>query len=94
MICLNDYSRYVYIYFLRKKDEAYHYFWKYAKMIHNKTGRHIQTVISGGGGEFIDCEIDPQGIDHGITHITNPPYTPEKNSMLSSCTKRQTKRPG
>ena len=82
MLIVDDFSRHVHIYFLRTKDEAYAAFWKYAKLIHNKTGRHIQTVVSDGGGEFINVEEDPQGIDHGITHITNAPYTPEKRARV------------
>ena len=39
-------------------------------------------MVSDGGGEFVNVEGDPKGIHHGITHITNAPYTPEKRERV------------
>jgi len=41
----------------------------------------IQVLRSNNGGEFISQELKQYLVDHGITHQTTCPYTPQQNGV-------------
>ena len=49
---INDYSRYMYLYLLRSKDEALGAFKVFKAEVENQCGKHIKIVRSDGGGEY------------------------------------------
>ena len=52
IIFIDDYSRYMYLYLLRSKDEALDTFKVFKAEVENQSGKHIKIVISYRGGEY------------------------------------------
>ena len=51
MTLIDDYTRFCYIYLLKSKDEALHYFKIYKAEVENQLERKIKRVRSDHGGE-------------------------------------------
>ena len=49
---IDDYSRYMYLYLLRSKDEALDAFKVFKAEVENQCGKHIKIVRSDRGGEY------------------------------------------
>ena len=49
---IDDYSRYMYLYLLRSKDEALDAFKVFKAEVENQCGKHIKIVRSDKGGEY------------------------------------------
>jgi transposase InsO family protein len=81
MTLIDDSTRFCYIYLLKSKDEALHYFKIYKAEVENQLERNIKRVRSDRGGEYFSnlfilfCE------EHGIIHERTPPYSPQSNGV-------------
>jgi transposase InsO family protein len=79
MTLIDDCTRFCYIYLLKSKDEALHYFKIYKAEVENQLERKIKHVRTGRGGEYflklftLFCE------EHRIIHERTPPYSPQSN---------------
>jgi transposase InsO family protein len=79
MTLIDDCTRFCYIYLLKSKDEALHYFKIYKAEVENQLERKIKHVSTDHGGEnFLNlftlfCE------EHGITYEMTSPYSPQSN---------------
>ena len=51
-ITIDDYSRYMYLYLLRSKDEALDAFKVFKAEVKNQCGKHIKIMRSNRGGEY------------------------------------------
>ena len=49
---IDDYSRYMYLYLLRSKDETLDAFKVFKAEVENQCGKHIKIVRSNRGGEY------------------------------------------
>ena len=52
----------------------------YKNEVENQLGRKIKTIRSNRGGEY-DAPFDRFCQEHGITHQTSAPYTPQQNGI-------------
>ncbi len=52
MTLIDDCTRFCYIYLLKSKDEALHYFKIYKAEVENQLERKIKHVRTGRGGEY------------------------------------------
>lgn len=78
---IDDMSRYVHVYFLKRKDEALEAFKSYKAMAENKTGRKIKILRSDNGGEYKSKDFENFLNSCGILHQYTIPYTPEQNGV-------------
>ena len=81
MTLVDDSTRYCYVYLLKSKDEALHYFKIYKAEVENQLEKKIKRVWSGRGGEYFSNEFDLFCAEHGIIHERTPPYSPQSNGV-------------
>ena len=89
MTLIDDFTRFCYIYLLKLKHEALHYFNKiYKADVENQLERKIKRVRSDRSGEFFSNLFTLFYEEHGIIHERTPPYSPKSNGVAErkNCT--------
>ena len=81
MTLIDDATRYCYIYLLKTKDEAFHYFKFFKAKIENQIERKIKRLHDYRGGEYISNEFSQFCAEHGIIREVTPPYSPQSNGV-------------
>lgn len=79
VVFIDHYSRYRWLYPLKKKSQVQEVFMAYKALVENKFQTSIGTLFSDNGGEYIALKIFLA--THGITHLTSPPHTPQHNRV-------------
>nr|KAJ0199823.1 hypothetical protein LSAT_V11C600321130 [Lactuca sativa] len=77
----DDFSRYLHVYLLRSKDEAFDAFKRYKAEVENQLERHIKILRSDRGGEYFNQEFDTFYEENGVKHERTSPYTPQQNGL-------------
>ncbi|GJU83818.1 retrovirus-related pol polyprotein from transposon TNT 1-94 [Tanacetum coccineum] len=75
----DDSSRYLYVYLLRSKDEAFDSFKVYKAEVENQLGKRIKILRSDRGGEYFTGMFDAFCEENGIKHERT--YTPQQNGL-------------
>ncbi|CAL9022913.1 unnamed protein product, partial [Prunus brigantina] len=57
---VDDFSRRIWVYTMKRKDEVLKIFLKWKKMIETQSGRKIKTLRSDNGGEYKESKLDPR----------------------------------
>ena len=80
MICVDDFSRFKIVWFLKKKSDAAAALRNIIAEYITPNGLKIDSIRTDEGGEFEgECQ---QVLDsHGITHEFTPPETPQYNGV-------------
>jgi transposase InsO family protein len=73
---IDDSNRFCYVYLLKSKDEALHYFKTYKAEVENQLERKIKRLRSDRGGEYFSGDFS---VEHGIIHERTLPYSPQSN---------------
>ena len=81
MTLIDDCTRFCYIYLLKSKVEALHYFKIYKAEVENQLERKIKRVRSDCGGEYFSNLFTLFCEEHGIIHKRTPPYSPQSNGV-------------
>jgi hypothetical protein len=79
---INDSTRFCYVYLLKSKDEALHYFKAYKAEVENQIERKIKRLRSNRGGEYFSGNFSDFCVEHGIIYERTPPYSPQSNGLL------------
>ena len=82
MTFIDDCTRFCYVYLLKTKDEALHYFKVYKAEVENQLEKKIKRLWSNRGGEYFSNEISEFCAVHGIIHERAPPYLPQSNGIV------------
>ncbi|KAL0297830.1 UNVERIFIED_CONTAM: hypothetical protein Scaly_3082400 [Sesamum calycinum] len=82
IILTDDHSRYVYVYLMRYKSEAFVRFKEFRLEVENQTGCKIRTLRSDRGGEYLCCEFIDYLKENDIVSQWTPPGTPQLNSVV------------
>jgi hypothetical protein len=88
MTFINDASRFCYIYLLKSKGEALHFFKIYKAEVENQLERKIKPLCDDHGGEYTYNNFSQFCAEYGIIHEVTPPYSPQSNGVAE--TKNQT----
>lgn len=78
---VDDYSRFVTGYFLKKKSEVADKFIHYKSQVENQWGEKIKCVRSDNGTEFVNKRFDDVCNTSGIVHQRTAPYSPQQNGL-------------
>ena len=78
---VDDYSRYVWVYIIRKKGQAIDKFKEFIALSENTTGKRIKRFRSDNGGEYFSGEFDAICKERGIFREPTIPYTPQHNGV-------------
>ena len=81
MTLIDGSRRFCYIYLLKSKDEALHYFKIYKAEVENQLERKIKKVRLDRGGEYFSNNFTSFCEEHGIIHERMPPYSPQSNGL-------------
>ncbi|GKB34086.1 putative RNA-directed DNA polymerase [Tanacetum coccineum] len=78
---VDDYTRGVWIYLLKTKDEVFDLFTSFINHIQNQFKCSIKTVRSDNGTEFVNNKMALLFNNLGIVHQTSCAYTPQQNGI-------------
>ena len=81
MTFIDDFSRKVWIFFLRTKDEAFQKFEEWKALVENQTGQKLKCLRTDNGLEFCNHLFDKVCRDSGIKRHKTCPYTPQQNGV-------------
>ena len=76
---IDDFSRYVWVYTMKHKDEVLDIFLQWKKMIETQTGRKIKRLRSDNGGEYKSDPFMKYCQNEGIIRHFTVPGTPQQN---------------
>lgn len=77
----DDWSRKVWVYFLKTKDEAFQRFTEWKKMVEVQTERKVKKLRTDNGLEFCNIRFDQFCKDEGIVRHRTCTYTPQQNGV-------------
>jgi transposase InsO family protein len=81
MTLIDDCTRFCYVYLLKTKDEALHYFKIYKGEVENQLERKIKRLRFDRGGEYFSKEFNLFYEEYGIIHERTPSYSPQSNGI-------------
>lgn len=76
---VDDFSRKVFVYFLRKKSEVFETFVNFKNFVENQTERRIKILRTDNGLEFLSNAFNSFCRSNGIQHQLTTVYTPQQN---------------
>jgi transposase InsO family protein len=78
---IDDSTRFCYVYLLKSKYEALHYFKTYKANVENQLERKIERLRSDRVGEYLLGDFFDFCVEHGIIHESTQPYSPQSNGV-------------
>ncbi|MCQ7012838.1 DDE-type integrase/transposase/recombinase, partial [Clostridioides difficile] len=78
---IDDYSRYGYIYLMRRKSECFGKFKEFKAEVENRQGKSIKSLRSDRGGEYLSGEFRSYLSEVGIQSQLTAPGTPQQNGV-------------
>ena len=83
----DDFSRKVWCYFIKHKNEVFDVFLEWKKMIEKKTGRSIKTLRIDNGLEFVDNKFLQYCASEGIVRHKTCAGRPQRNGVAERMNK-------
>ena len=77
----NGYSRYGYMYLIRRKSEAFEKFKEFRAEVENQLGKHIKAIQSNRGGEYPFGDFKDYLTQNGIVSQFIALGTPQQNGV-------------
>ena len=81
LVIVDDYSRYTWVYFFKRKSETQQTVINFANEAQRQHNAKILTIRSDNGTEFKNYTLDEFLSDEGIKHQYSAPYTPQQNGV-------------
>jgi len=82
LVIVDDYSRFTWTFFIVTKDETYHVFKNFVKVIQNEKDCSISSIKSNNGREFQNEKFDRFCSKLNIKHNFSAPRTPQQNGVV------------
>src|ERR1043165_5730093 len=81
-LIVDDYSRYMWIYMLKSKDQVYENFKKFLSEAQTETSHKDRKLRTDCGGEFTSRALTTYCEEKGILRQLTAPYTPQQNGVV------------
>ena len=78
---IDDFSRYTWVFFIKKKYEVCEKFTDLKALIENASGQKIKILRSDKGGEYVNNDLLHICSQSGIQVQHSVPYTPQQNGI-------------
>lgn len=78
---IDDFSRFVWVYCLKTKDEVFSKFQEWKNEIENSTGKKLRIFRTDNGGEYVSRVFSEYLKKEGIVHEKTVPKNPEQNGV-------------
>eukprot|EP01018_Ginkgo_biloba_P016798 Gb_10865 [translate_table: standard] len=82
MSFIDDYTRKIWVYFLKEKFKAFMKFIEFRVMAERQSGYKLRILSSNNGGEYISNEFKDFCKKVGIQKQYTTPYTPQQNGII------------
>ncbi|XP_071712191.1 uncharacterized protein [Rutidosis leptorrhynchoides] len=79
---VDDYTRAVWVYLLKSKDEVFENFVNYANLLLNQFEKRIKVIRTDNGTEFLNSQMKNFTNKKGIVHQTTIAHTPQQNGLV------------
>lgn len=76
-----DFSRKLWTYLIKRKDEVLEVFKKFKSMVERQSDHKIKTLKTYGGSEYVSNDFGKFCDRERIIHEVLPPYTPQQNGV-------------
>ncbi|KAJ1684899.1 hypothetical protein LUZ63_016289 [Rhynchospora breviuscula] len=81
-VVVDDFSRFIWVFFLAHKEEAFDYFVKFSNRVENEKGLKISRIRSDHGREFENAKFDDLCIEKGYKQEFSAPRTLQQNGVV------------
>jgi len=81
LVIVDDYSRYTWVFFFKKKSETQQTVIKFSNEVQRQREAKIMMIRSDNGTEFKNYTLDEFLSDEGIKHQYSAAYTPQQNGV-------------
>ncbi|GJT30816.1 retrovirus-related pol polyprotein from transposon TNT 1-94 [Tanacetum coccineum] len=81
LVIVDEYSRYTWVHFLRKKSQAPEIVMSFIRMVENQNDVKVKQIRTDNGTEFRNHELESFCDEKGISQNFSSPYTPEQNGV-------------
>ncbi|GKE44970.1 retrovirus-related pol polyprotein from transposon TNT 1-94 [Tanacetum coccineum] len=82
LVIVDDYSQYIWVKFLRSKDEALDFIIKFLKMIQVRLKTPVRRIRTDNGTEFVNQTLREYYEKVGISHETSVARSPHQNGVV------------
>lgn len=82
ILLVDDYSRFMWIFLLKCKSEAFEAFKKFKKQAENEIGKKIKCFRTDRGGEFMSFEFKKFCEEEGVKRHLTAPFSPQQNGVV------------
>nr|GEV91734.1 ribonuclease H-like domain, reverse transcriptase, RNA-dependent DNA polymerase [Tanacetum cinerariifolium] len=83
-LLVDDCTRYMWVYFLKSKDEAFETFKEFKLKVENEVKKKLKSFRTDRGGEFTSREFTRYCKENGILRQLTAPYSPQHNEFLDA----------
>jgi len=87
MTIIDDFSRKVWVYFLRHKNETFPTFKKWKTLVKTQTGKKVKKLRTDNGLEFCSGDFNEFCTNHGIARHKTIPRNPQQNGVAERMNK-------
>ncbi|GJU96164.1 ribonuclease H-like domain, reverse transcriptase, RNA-dependent DNA polymerase [Tanacetum coccineum] len=81
-LLVDDYSRYMWVYFLSTKDQVFYTFKEYKSTVEKELRTTLRMLRTDRGGEFTSNEFTQYCKENGIARQLTAPYSPQQNGVV------------
>ncbi|GJY81771.1 retrovirus-related pol polyprotein from transposon TNT 1-94 [Tanacetum coccineum] len=81
LVIVDEYLRYTWVHFLRKKSQAPEIIMSFIRMVENQNDVIVKQIRNNNRTEFRNHELESFCDEKGISQNISSPYTPEQNGV-------------
>ncbi|KAI3518152.1 hypothetical protein L1887_06594 [Cichorium endivia] len=82
MLIVDDFSRVMWVYLLKSKDEAFQAFKNFRSKVETETGEKVKVFRTDRGGEFLSNEFTKYCNETGVERHYTSPYSRQQNGVV------------